>query len=80
VVVVDAGVVAVALYDDGASGAIARSRMRGAQLVAPELIDIEVTSVLRGRARAGVLPTRRAAQAVADLETLPFTRMPHRPL
>ena len=79
-IVADAGVVAVALYDDGEPGSIARSHLRAGQIVAPELIDMDVTSVLRGRAKAGALTVRRAGQALADLEDLDLIRLPHRPL
>lgn len=79
-IVVDANVVCVALYDDGRSGHIARTRLRGESLVAPALIDVEVVSVLRGRAQAGALTAHRAEQALADLEHLPLARVPHRPL
>ena len=60
-IVVDASVLAVALADDGSDGDHARDRLRGQGLAAPELIDLEVASVLRRRAHAGSLDLRRAA-------------------
>jgi hypothetical protein len=51
--VVDASVLVVALADDGADGDRAGLRLRGEELVAPELIDLEVASVLRKQVAAG---------------------------
>ena len=48
--VIDASVLAVALIDDGLDGDVVRQRLRGEQLAAPSLIDLEVTSVWRGLA------------------------------
>ena len=78
--VVDASVLAVALADDGVDGDAARTRLRGEDLAAPELLDLEVASVLRGQARAGVLDSRRANLAFDDLAATPIERAPHLPL
>lgn len=78
--VVDASVLAVALADDGQDGDSARARLRGEELAAPELIDLEVASVLRRRNRAGLLGNRRAVLALGDLGELPMLRAPHVPL
>jgi predicted nucleic acid-binding protein len=80
VIVVDASVLAPALADDDTDGDRARERLRGKRLVAPELVDLEVVSVLRRAARAGQLEERRSAQALADLATLPLRRVSHLPL
>jgi predicted nucleic acid-binding protein len=80
VIVVDASVLAPALADDGADGDRVRERLRGEQLTAPELIDLEVVSTLRRAARAGRLDDRRSGQALADLAALPLRRVPHLPL
>ncbi len=79
-VVVDASVLVVALADDGADGDVARSRLRGVSLAAPELVDLEVASVLRRQHRAGLLDDRRADLALTDLGALPMRRVPHLPL
>jgi predicted nucleic acid-binding protein len=42
-VVIDASVLATALRDDAEEGARARTRIRGESLVAPEIIDLEVS-------------------------------------
>jgi predicted nucleic acid-binding protein len=79
-IVVDASVLAPALGDDGADGDQARERLRGERLVAPELVDLEVASVLRHASREGRLDERRARQALEDLAAIPLGRASHRPL
>lgn len=76
-IVVDASVLAPALADDGADGDRVRGRLRGEQLVAPELVDLEVLSTLRRAARAGRLDQRRSGQALEDLAALPLRRVSH---
>jgi len=76
VLVVDASVVAAALADDGSDGDRARARLSGEHLAAPELLDLEVTSVLRGQMRAGAINARRAELALTDLKALPLQRAP----
>ena len=75
--VVDASVLAVALADDGPDGDAARARLRGETLAAPELVDLEVASVLRRQNRAGMLDNRRADLAIIDLGALPMVRASH---
>ena len=79
-IVVDASVLAPALGDDGVDGDEARSRLRGETLAAPELIDLEVCSVLRRLLLGGRLDRRRADLALADLSALPLRRVSHRVL
>lgn len=79
-IVVDASVLAPALGDDGTDGDQARARLGGETLGGPELIDLEVPSVLRRLVRAGSLPTRRAELALSDLVGLPLRRLSHRTL
>jgi len=80
VLVVDASALAPALADDGPDGDTARTRLRGESLVAPELIDLETTSVIRRQLQAGHLDARRAELALTDLIELPLRRAAHRPL
>ena len=77
---VDASALAPALADDGPDGDAARARLRGEALVAPELIDLETTSVIRRALRAGQIDARRARLALSDLVELPLRRAPHKPL
>ena len=77
VLVVDASVLAVALLDDGPDGDLVRHRLRGEQLAAPALIDLEVASVWRGLSRGGHLDARRVALALDDLRDLPIHRVEH---
>ncbi|GAA4981669.1 type II toxin-antitoxin system VapC family toxin [Kineococcus glutinatus] len=79
-IVVDASVLAPALADDGPDGDRARDRLRGEVLTAPEVIDLDVASVLRRAAAGGRLPDRRADLAVRDLIDLPLRRAAHRTL
>jgi predicted nucleic acid-binding protein len=76
VIVVDASVLASALGDDAADGDSARARLRGEDLAAPEIIDLEVASVWRRTLH----DQRRASLALSDLADLPLRRAPHLPL
>ncbi len=76
-IVVDASVVAPALADDGADGDRARARLRHERLLAPDLIDLEVSSVLGRALRTGDVDSRRARMAMDDLAALPLRRVSH---
>lgn len=78
--VVDASVLAAVLADDGKDGDTARERLRGESLAAPDLIDLEVTSVIRGHLAGGHLDLRRANFALADLADMPLQRVAARGL
>jgi len=80
VIVADASILATALADDGPDGDDARARLRGERLSAPEIVDLEVASVLRRQLRAGAVDLRRADFALADLAALPLRRASHKPL
>lgn len=77
VLVVDASVLAVAMSDDGSDGDAARDRLRGEDLFAPELLDLEVASVLRRQLMSGAIDARRAGLALTDLMAMPIQRAPH---
>ncbi|MHB1783480.1 MAG: type II toxin-antitoxin system VapC family toxin [Acidimicrobiales bacterium] len=79
-IVVDASVLATALGDDGDDGDRSRERLSHERLAAPELVDLEVSSVLRRLLLAGRLPLRRANLAMADLADLALRRVSHRAL
>lgn len=76
-IVTDASFLVIALADDGADGARARERLRGEELAAPHLVDIEVTSVLRRSVLKGSVSGQRASQALQDLADLAVERAPH---
>lgn len=79
-IVVDASVIATGLADDGPDGDRVRERLRGKQLIAPQVIDLEVASAWRRLVSAGNLDDRRALLALADLRSLRLERAPHEPL
>jgi len=54
--------------------------IEGTTLVAPELLDVEVLSVLRRAVLRRELTEDRALQAVEDLFEWPIDRIPHRTL
>lgn len=79
-IVVDASVLANAIGDDTVDGAAARSALRhNADLVAPDLVDVETVSVLRRRWLAKDLTARRFRAAITDLGALAITRHPTLP-
>jgi len=80
VIVVDASVLAPALGDDGDDGDRARQRLSNETLAAPELIDLEVSSVLRRLSLGGRIPARSAELAMSDLVALPLRYVSHRAL
>lgn len=79
-IVADASVVTVVLADDGSLGGRARSRLRGEQVIAPDVLDLEVLAALRKMLMNGDLDQARANLAVQDLRRLPCTRVRHLPL
>ena len=80
VLVIDASVLAVALGDDSETGDLARQRIAGHHLWAPDLIYLEVASVLRRQVAAGAMDDRRAGLGLTDLMDLPMDIAPHRQL
>lgn len=78
--VVDASVVAPAVADSGPDGDLCRERLAGEVLAAPDLLRIEVLSVIRRHLNSGELSTRQASNAIADLMSLPIVVYPTAPL
>jgi len=76
-IITDASFLVMALGDDGADGARARERLRGEELAAPHLVDVEVTSVLRRSVLNGTITVQRATQALQDLADLAIGRVVH---
>ncbi len=78
--VVDASAVAPAIADGGPSGATCRSRIKGQAIAAPDLLGVEVTSVLRRQLANGLLTLEQATNALDDLLSLPLLVFPTAPL
>ncbi len=66
--------------DAGEDGARHRRRLRGQELAGPDIVRVEVVSVLRRRLRLGGLPDRQARSAIDDLLALPTAVVPTSPL
>ncbi|MFD3995778.1 type II toxin-antitoxin system VapC family toxin [Streptomyces sp. NPDC058583] len=79
-IVVDAGALVMLLADAGPVGAALRERVKGERLLAPYLVDVEVTSALLGRHRGGKLTTRELDDACAAFAELPLRRSEQLPL
>jgi predicted nucleic acid-binding protein len=80
VLVVDASVVAPVVADGGDDGDRYRNRIRGESLAVPDLLRIEVMSVLRRQLRSGAIDRRQADEALDDLLVMPFVVYPTAPL
>ena len=78
--VVDASVIAPAIADGGVDGDLCRSAIVGQQLAAPDLLRIEVMSVIRRHTAGGALTQRQADSAIDDLLDLPIVVYPTAPL
>lgn len=78
--VVDASVIAPVVADGGSDGTRYRQRLRSEQIAAPDLLRIEVLSVIRRQLHAGTIDAGQAEQAVTDLLDLPITVYPTAPL
>lgn len=78
--VVDASVVAPVVADGGPDGVRFRERLRGEQLAAPDLLRVEVLSVIRRQLHVATIDATQAEHAVTDLLDLPVTVYPTAPL
>ena len=76
-IIADASFLVIALGDDGPDGTQARERLRGEELAAPHLVDLEVTSVLCRSLLTGTITGQRASQALQDLTDLTIERVAH---
>ena len=71
-IVVDASVLAPVVADGGADGDRYRLRLRGEQIAGPDLLRVEVLSVIRRQLMAGAIDVLQATDAVDDLLSLPL--------
>ncbi len=78
--VVDASILAPVVADAGADGRRYRQRLRGEAVVGPDLLRVEVTSVIRRHLQSGRLTPEEADVAIANLLELPITVYPTAPL
>jgi predicted nucleic acid-binding protein len=80
VLVVDASVLAPVVADAGPDGSRFRGRLRGEVIAGPDLLRIEVTSVVRRHVLAGRLTLDQAEAAIHDVLHLPVRVFPTEPL
>lgn len=78
--VVDASVLAPVVADDGPDGRRLRNRLRSEAVAGPDLLRIEVTSVVRRHAHEGRLTRDQAAAAIHDVLDFPVRVFPTAPL
>lgn len=78
--VVDASVLAPVLADSGRDGERFRGRLAGEVVAGPDLLRVEVASVLRRHTDAGRLTLGQADAAMDDLLDFPITVYPTAPL
>jgi predicted nucleic acid-binding protein len=76
VLVVDASVLAPAIVDGSADGQRFRERLRGEVVVGPDLLRVEVISVVRRHLGGGRLSPDQAAAAIEDLLDFPVRVFP----
>jgi predicted nucleic acid-binding protein len=65
------------LADSGPAGRWAEATVRGARLLAPDLMPFEASNVLRRHALAGILDASAATLAHTDLVALPVDLYPY---
>jgi predicted nucleic acid-binding protein len=78
-VVVDASVLVAAATDAGREGVWAESVLARGDLVAPQLVLVEATNVLRRLERERLLAPREADEARRDVLLLPLDLFPFEP-
>jgi predicted nucleic acid-binding protein len=79
-IVIDASYLVTALGEDGETGQSRREALWDSdETYAPELIDLEVASVVRRAVRLSRMAPERAIQLLADLALLQVERVSHVP-
>jgi predicted nucleic acid-binding protein len=76
-IVLDASAAVALLADSGPAGQWVEATIRGAHLLAPELMPFEAGNILRRHALAGILDPSAAILAHTDLVALPIDLYPH---
>lgn len=76
-IVVDASVVTAAISEPGRLGDAATRSMRGEELAAPSVLDLEVAHAVRGRLLGGKLSSAAASVALAQLAVMRIKRVHH---
>jgi predicted nucleic acid-binding protein len=77
--VVDASAMVSALVDGGPEGAWALDQLQGTDLIAPHLMPVEATNILRRSALASQISDDSAALALRDLQRLTIEYFPFEP-
>lgn len=77
--VIDASVLVAAAVDNGPRGRWAEGLLTRAPLLAPHLLPVEATNVLRRLEAAGKLGRNDAAAAAGDILDLPLELLPFAP-
>ena len=78
-IVVDASTVVSALVDTGPDGQWAEQLLQNSEIVAPSLLQVECTNVLRRLTTSGKIIDLDASMAHRDLMHLPITLFPFEP-
>lgn len=78
-IVPDASVVVELLLGTPFAPRLSERLFAGESLHVPELLDLEVTQVLRRYYLMGDLTAQRGVEALEDLAALPLRRYPHQP-
>ncbi len=79
-IVIDNSVLVAAFLETGRRAAAAQRVMMSADLIAPELIDVEAVHSARGLLLAGKTSLASAEAFLHELPTLAIERVPHRVL
>jgi predicted nucleic acid-binding protein len=79
-IVIDNSALIEAMVGAGARSRAVARRIENERLVAPELIDVEAVSTIRGLVLGGKLSAVRGQAAIGALAGFPIQRVPHRGL
>lgn len=74
--VIDSSVIVAALLDTAELGTRARSSIRGKRLIAPQGVDLEVISAIRGLNLGGEFDEQAASQSVDAFRRMRIARTP----